>query len=180
MSSIVCVHACCDQKKGTPQRITEIEVDAARSVDLEMGLSAKEHVILSISGMTCTGCETKVSRTLAKLPAITNIKNSLILSRAEFDLDVGTISAVEVIHYLERTTNFKYERVKNRGSSVDIIWDGDSTKIVKNDWPDGVTEVKVVDQKTLRVAFDAKIVGARDLVEKSWSNPMLLAPPALI
>ena len=29
-----------------------------QTTDLEAGFSGKEHVILSISGMTCTGCET--------------------------------------------------------------------------------------------------------------------------
>lgn len=178
-SSTACVHACCSQEKETPQKIREIEVDAAHTVDLEMRLSGKEHVILDISGMTCTGCETKVSRTLAKLPAITKLKNSLILSRAEFDLDVGTTSAVEVMRHLERTTEFKCKRVTNQGSSLDLICRGDPTNIVKGDWPDGVTELKMVDQKTIRVAFDAKIVGARDLVEKGWPNPMPLAPPCV-
>ncbi|KAL8856324.1 MAG: hypothetical protein Q9178_007088 [Gyalolechia marmorata] len=125
--------------------------------------------------MTCTGCETKVSRTLAKVLAVTNLKSSLILSRAEFDLDVGTTSAVEVMKHLERTTEFKCERVTNQDSSLDLICHGDPVDIVKGDWPDGVTEVKMVDGKTIRVAFDAKIVGARDLLEKGWPNPMPLA-----
>ncbi|KAH8695826.1 E1-E2 ATPase-domain-containing protein [Phaeosphaeriaceae sp. PMI808] len=142
-----------------------------------MGLSGKEHVILSISGMTCIGCETKLSRILATLPAITKLKTSLILSRAEFDLDVGTTSAVEVMKHLERTTEFKCERVTNQGSSLDLVCHGDPTDIVKSDWLDGVAEVKMMDRKTIRVAFDAKIVGARDLIEKGWPNPMLLAPP---
>ncbi|KAH6870222.1 E1-E2 ATPase-domain-containing protein [Alternaria rosae] len=175
--STVCACACCSQKKGVTQKTRGIEVDAARAVNLEMGLSGKEHVILSISGMTCTGCETKLSRTLATLPAITKLKTSLILSRAEFDLDVGTTSAVEVMKHLERTTEFKCERITNQGSSLDLICHGDPTDAVKSDWPDGVTEVKMVDQKTIRVDFDAKIVGARDLVEHGWPAPMSLAPP---
>ncbi|KAL8913111.1 MAG: hypothetical protein Q9171_002005 [Xanthocarpia ochracea] len=175
-SSTGCVHACCSQKKGTQPKKTAIEVDAARNVDLEMRLSGKEHVIFSILGMTCTGCETKVSRTLAKLPAVTNLKSSLILSRAEFDLDVGTTSAVEVMKHLERTTEFKCERVTNQDSSLDLICHGDPINIVKGDWPNGVTEVEMVDGKTIRVAFDAKIIGARDLFEKGWPNHMPLPP----
>lgn len=164
-------------EEGSDAEDKETEVDAARTVNLEMGLSGKEHVILSISGMTCTGCETKLSRTLATLPAITKIKTSLVLSRAEFDLDVGTTSAVEVMKHLERTTEFKCERVTNQGSRLDLICHGDPADVVKSDWPDGVTEVQVVDQKTIRVDFDAKIVGARDLVEHGWPAPMSLAPP---
>jgi Cu2+-exporting ATPase len=159
------------------RNINEIEVDAAAPVDLEMGLSGKEHVMLSISGMTCTGCETKLSRTLATLPAITKLKTSLVLSRAEFDLDVGATSTVEVMKHLERTTEFKCERITNQGSSLDLICHGDPTDVVKSDWPDGVTQVKMVDRKTIRVDFDAKVVGARDLVEKDWPAPMTLAPP---
>ena len=171
-----CADACCSQNKGTPPKKTEIEFEAAHTVDLEMRLSGKEHLILSISGMTCTGCETKVSRTLAKLPAVTNLKSSLILARAEFDLDVGTTTAVEVIKHLERTTEFRCERVTNQDSSLDLICHGDPNNIVKGDWPNGVTEVNMVDGKTIRVAFDAKIFGARDLSEKGWPNPMPLAP----
>lgn len=178
MSSKVSAKGCCSQKEGTPPKIREIEVNVARNADLEMGLSGQEHVILSISGMTCTGCETKVSRTLEKFPAITKLKTSLLLSRAEFDLDVGTTSAVEIMKHLERTTEFKFERVTNQGSSLDLICSGDPIDIVKGDWPDGVTEVKMVERKTIRVDFDAKIVGARDLVEKGWPNPMPLAPPS--
>ena len=155
----------------------EIKSNATLNVKLEMGFSGKEHVILSISGMTCTGCETKLSRTLATLPAITNLKTSLVLSRAEFDLDTGTTSVVEVIKHLERTTEFKCERVTNRGSSLDLICRGDPADIVKGDWPDGVIEMKMVDKKTIRVDFDAKIVGSRDLVEKGWPYRMQLAPP---
>ncbi|KAH6139071.1 hypothetical protein HBI64_033620 [Parastagonospora nodorum] len=176
-SPTACVDACCSQEKGLIQKTSEVEVDATRAADLEAGISGKEHVILSLSGMTCTGCETKLSRTLATLPAITRLKTSLVLSRAEFDLDVGTTSAVEVIKHLERTTEFKCERVTNQGSSLDLIYHGDPIDAVKNDWPEGVTEVKIVDRKTIRVDFDAKIVGARDLVEKGWPTPLPLAPP---
>ena len=177
MPSTACAHACCSPKKGVTQKTREIEVDAARTVNLEIGLSGKEHVILSISGMTCTGCETKLSRTLATLPAITKVKTSLVFSRAEFDLDVGTTSAVEVMKHLERTTEFKCERVTNQGSRLDLICHGDPNDVVKSDWPDGVTEVKMVDRKPIPVDFDAKIVGVRDLVEQGWPAPMPLAPP---
>ncbi|KAF2828028.1 copper-translocating P-t [Ophiobolus disseminans] len=171
-----CADACCSPKNRVTQTTREIKIDPSRTVDLETGLSGKEHVILTISGMTCTGCETKLSRTLATLPAITKLKTSLVLSRAEFDLDVGTISADAVMKHLERTTEFKCERITNQGSSIDLICQGDPIDAVKGDWPSGVTEVKMVDRKIIRVDFDAKVVGARDLVEKGWPASMPLAP----
>jgi heavy metal translocating P-type ATPase len=169
--------ACCSVWKQTTQEIREIKSNTARDADVELGVFGKERVVLSISGMTCTGCETKLSRTLATLPAVTQLKTSLILSRAEFDLNVGVSSAEEVIKHLERTTEFKCERVTNQGSTLDLIYHGEPADIVKGNWPDGVTEVKAVEGKTIQVAYDAKIVGARDLVERSWPAPMLLAAP---
>lgn len=150
-----------------------------QTVDLETGLSfsGKEHVILSISGMTCTGCETKLKRTLAGLDSVKNLKTSLVLSRAEFDLDSGTGSVADVVKHLERTTEFKCEQVTNKGSNIDIVTPGDAIAFVNDTWPLGVTDATVVSKNVMNVAFDAKVVGARDLLQKGWDAPMKLAPP---
>ncbi|EQB57979.1 copper-translocating P-type ATPase [Colletotrichum gloeosporioides Cg-14] len=145
--------------------------------DLERGVSGKEHVVLSISGMTCTGCETKLKRTLATVDAIKNLKTSLVLARAEFDLDVGVGSVEDVIKHLERTTEFKCEKITSQGASIDLLSHGRPEDLISQPWPAGVTDIRVVDSKTIHVEFDAEVVGARDLVEKGWSNPMELAPP---
>lgn len=147
------------------------------SVDLETGISGKDHVILSISGMTCTGCETKLQRTLASLTSVKNLKTSLVLSRAEFDLDLSNGSVAEVMKHLERTTEFKCEKVTNQGSNIDIITPGDAIGFVNDSWPLGVTDANVVSKNVMNVAFDSKVVGARDLLEKGWDTPMTLAPP---
>ncbi|KAL6235020.1 hypothetical protein BDW75DRAFT_210835 [Aspergillus navahoensis] len=144
--------------------------------DLEKGVTSKEHVVLSISGMTCTGCEAKLKRTLGTLQSVQNLKTSLVLSRAEFDLNVGIQSLDEVLRHLEKTTEFKYERVTDRGSSVDVIVPN-ASEFVKQDWPRGVTMMTLVDEQTVNVAFDPKIVGARDLVEHGWGRPLPLAAP---
>lgn len=147
------------------------------SVDLETGISGKDHVILSISGMTCTGCETKLQRTLASLTSVKNLKTSLVLSRAEFDLDLSNGSVAEVMKHLERTTEFKCEKVTNQGSNIDIITPGDAIGFVNDSWPLGVTDANVVSKNVMNVAFNSKVVGARDLLEKGWDTPMTLAPP---
>ncbi|KAF4933962.1 P-type cation-transporting ATPase [Colletotrichum fructicola] len=136
-----------------------------------------QHVVLSISGMTCTGCETKLKRTLATVDAIKNLKTSLVLARAEFDLDVGVGSADDVIKHLERTTEFKCEKITSQGASIDLLSSGRPEDLISQSWPAGVTDIRVVDSKTVHVEFDAEVVGARDLVEKGWSSRMELAPP---
>lgn len=163
------------------EELTEVLADAAHATDLEKGFSShndKEHVILSISGMTCTGCETKLLRSLGLHPSVKNLKTSLVLARAEFDL-VGAASVVEVMKHLERTTEFKCETVTNRGSSLDIIaYSGDAAAFANQPWPDGVTDLSIVDKKTVNVSFNAEIIGARDLVECGWGDgPVRLAAP---
>ena len=174
----LCADACCAEK--TPQvtlnKTGNDSINIASTGDIEKALTGKEHVILSISGMTCTGCETKLQRTLASLNSVMNLKTSLVLARAEFDLDLSAWSVPQVIKHLERTTEFKCEQIISQGSRIDLMVSGTAADFIKKDWPMGVLEMIVVDKKTIRVAFDDRIIGARDLVEKGWNEPVKLAP----
>ncbi|KAI4599803.1 hypothetical protein KJ359_001539 [Pestalotiopsis sp. 9143b] len=149
------------------------------NADPEKGASGFEHVIFSVSGMTCTGCETKLSRTLGALTTIKNPKTSLVLSRVEFDLDRSASSVPEIISYMQRTTEFKFERVNNHGSIIDVIPKGNLQDFLKLDYPAGVTEMSAIDKRIVRVLYDAKIIGARDLLNTGFgieNKPELAAP----
>ncbi|KAF5520092.1 P-type cation-transporting ATPase [Colletotrichum aenigma] len=174
-----CADSCCgdEDPPAASQPLCKSGANITNDNDLERGVSGTEHVVLSISGMTCTGCETKLKRTLTTLDAIKNLKTSLVLARAEFDLDVGVGSADDVIKHLERTTEFKCEKITSQGASIDLLSSGRPENLISQPWPAGVTDIRVVDSKTVHVEFDAEVVGARDLVEKGWSSPMELAPP---
>ena len=177
-----CKDDCCDPK-DTVTRLSPTS-RAANTVgysDIEKrNDSGKEHVVIAISGMTCTGCETKLQRTLGNLKPVVNLKTSLILSRVEFDLNQGDLSPEDVIRHLERTTEFKCDRINTLTSTLDFVCDRNSSEIVDGPWPNGVTDVKRVDKgATIRVDFDSSLVGARDLVEKGWDRPMILAPSRL-
>jgi heavy metal translocating P-type ATPase len=172
-----CADSCCGADDSEdPAEALEVTPKDDWGIDLEKGAAETEHVVVSISGMTCTGCETKLRRTLGTLPAVKNLKTSLILARAEFDLVCGLATADAVVKHLERTTEFKCELVKNDGSSLNLICPSEPLAFMEQQWPDGVTDVQVVGKQTIRVSHDAKIVGARDLVERGWSAPMQLAP----
>ncbi|CAK7208928.1 hypothetical protein SCUCBS95973_000279 [Sporothrix curviconia] len=172
--------SCCAEKRptGAIQQSMVISADVAQATDLEKGPTGNEneHVVLSISGMTCTGCETKLARTLGTHPAVKNLKTSLVLSRAEFDLG-SAASVVEVMKHLERTTEFRCEHIMDRGANLDVLApDSDAATFVNKPWPGGVTGMKMVDKKTVNVSFDAKIIGARDLVQRGWADgPVSLA-----
>ncbi|CAP68205.1 uncharacterized protein PODANS_7_4720 [Podospora anserina S mat+] len=144
------------------------------TLDREQGLSTHEHIVLSITGMTCTGCETKLHRTLGTFPSIKNLKTSLVLSRAEFDLEKRSL--VDVMRHVERTTEFKCERVK-KGASVDVIVPGGASAFMGERWPKGVTDMALVNDTTVNISYDPQLVGARDLAERGWGVPVELAPP---
>jgi Cu2+-exporting ATPase len=126
--------------------------------------------------MTCTGCEAKLKRTLGTLQSVQNLKTSLVLSRAEFDLNIGIHSLDEVFRHLEKTTEFKYARVTDQASGVDMVVPN-ASEFMNQEWPHGVTKMTPLDEQTVNVAFDAKIIGARDLLEHGWGRPLRLAAP---
>jgi heavy metal translocating P-type ATPase len=175
-----CTDACCaGSETNADQAVAEPTPDSTNAGHLETGVAGKEHIILSVSGMTCTGCETKLSRTLSTLPSLTKVKTSLVLSRVEFDLDPTVQSVAEIIKHLERTTEFKCEHVTSQDSTIDLTCRENPVKFFERDWPNGVTEVKMVDKSTIRVNFDAKVIGARDLVKNGWTPPMELTAPCV-
>ncbi|OQE80215.1 hypothetical protein PENNAL_c0047G10048 [Penicillium nalgiovense] len=170
-----CADICCTSKRPSSPKEKKSElVSIAR--DLEGQAIGVEHVVLSISGMTCTGCETKLNRTLATITGVKDLKTSLVLSRAEFDLDLNLSTVDSVIKHLERTTEFKCEIIASNGSTMDIIVSGDPFSIVNQAWPEGVTDISFVENCTVRVSFDPEVVGARDLIENHWGEIANLAP----
>lgn len=170
---------CTSGKKDTLVDTIEVSPHPSDTANLEKGgITNREHVVLSVSGMTCTGCETKLKRTLGTLKYVTNLKTSLVLARVELDLLPGSASADEVIKHLHRTTEFKCERVSNQRTWLDLICSSsrEATAIVEGEWPEGVLEVTHVDKQTIHVSFDAKIIGVRRLLEQPWAQNLRLAP----
>lgn len=155
-------------------------ITAVPPSDPEKRLSGTEHVALAISGMTCTGCETKLHRTLATLePSVSNVKTSLVLARAQFDIDLSATTLEDVVRHLERTTEFTCQKISSSGSYLEVVCSGDAKALIESEWPLGVTDVQLIDKATIRIEFDPKAVGARDLFEKGWPghpHDLRLAP----
>ena len=147
------------------------------SLDIEKGGSGNEHMALSITGMTCTGCETKLQRVLGTLLPISNLKISLVMARAEFNLDTAIMSPEAVMKHLERTTEFKCERISTQGSSLDVIPTGKVEDFLDQPLPLGVNDRQLVGKGVVRIDFDPKVVGARSLIENNPESPCSLAQP---
>ncbi|KAI9880396.1 MAG: hypothetical protein M1830_003435 [Pleopsidium flavum] len=145
--------------------------------DVEKGKPAPEHVVLSVEGLTCVGCENKLYRSLSSFSSIDNLQTSLVLSRAEFDLDLSAHSVSDVIRSVEKTTGFACERITNRGQHLDVIVAGDGADFIGQKFPSGVTDMTLLEKGIVRVSYNPRTVGSRDLIEKKFETPISLAPP---
>ncbi|KAL8962644.1 MAG: hypothetical protein Q9183_005126, partial [Haloplaca sp. 2 TL-2023] len=136
------------------------------AIDREKGL-AMEHAVTQISGMTCTGCERKLQHVLSSIPGVRNVQTSLVLGRAEFDVDAG-VSVNEVASLLERQTEFRCI-VRQEGHQLEVLIPGlqpvpslrlgtramafeqDSAPpldgLAGPRYPAGVEDVKIIDSK---------------------------------
>ncbi|KAK8139765.1 copper-translocating P-type ATPase [Apiospora sp. TS-2023a] len=171
--------ACCSGKLAGPLRKPELQ-DSAKgfhsSIDVEKGFPGTEHAVICVTGMTCTGCETKLVRTLESFQGVKNLETSLVMSRAEFDYDSRVVSATELIRQLERKTGFACEEISTKGASIDVLPPGDVRTFAQQALPLGATAMVATDKDTVRINFDPKVVGARDLVERTFNAHLQLAP----
>ena len=118
--------------------------------------------------MTCTGCERKLDHVLAGIAGVHNVKISLVMGRAEFDVDAG-LSISDLASLLERQTDFNC-MVSQKGHQLEVLIPArlstqeamrlgiagvaskkDSTLLVHGladpQYPSGVEDIKIIDSK---------------------------------
>jgi copper chaperone CopZ len=148
------------------------------NLDMEKGLLPSEHIVLSVQGMTCTGCERKLHKSLKSLSAVSNIKTSIILSQAEFDL-CGSVPGGSIISFIEKRTGFTCTKVVQKAIRLDMTLDGGVRDLAENeDRPFGVTDLIILNKTMIRVIYDPDTIGARDLLSNSFFQGAKLSPVA--
>jgi copper chaperone CopZ len=179
--------ACCSRTKSGGNKCSQdIEVlpytsnASADQVDLEKGALEVEHLIISVQGMTCTGCEKSLSKALTSMPAVSNIKTSLVLGRAEFDFRASSadISVAETIKTLEKMTGFTCSKMTLSGHELDLLVEDPTLFIGDKDLPYGISDIAVLDSRTIRVTYHPVVLGARDLTGNPFFELAKLAPMA--
>lgn len=148
--------------------------------DLEKGEFPVEHVLLSVQGMTCTGCEKLLYGSLGMIPEISNVKTSLLLAQAEFDLRLSSaaVDTPNTIKAIEKMTGFTCTKMTQSGHALDLIIDGLASDFATKDLPSGVSDIAVLDTHTIRVTYQPNLVGARDLMSDPFFPSPKLAPVA--
>ncbi|KAF2170950.1 hypothetical protein M409DRAFT_63959 [Zasmidium cellare ATCC 36951] len=177
-----CKSGCCEPKiesishkpaENASQTIDELSTS---SNDIERSGASVEHLVLSVQGMTCTGCETKLHRSIQMIDSATNAQASIVLSRAEFDIDPRIISSEQAIAQLERATGFVLTKLSTGGHELHVRATAESKIMTSSKLPFGVLDVRRVDEHTLGISYDANVIGRRDLLERSFEFKLELAP----
>lgn len=70
--------------------------------DVEKVAAAREHVVLNVTGMDCSGCASNLTRALQAVPGTDNVKVTFITTTAELDLD-PTVTAIPTVIRLAET-----------------------------------------------------------------------------
>jgi heavy metal translocating P-type ATPase len=142
--------------------------------------AAREHVVLSVSGMTCTGCSTKLSNVLDQVTGVSKSQVTFVSGSASFDFNskVGTVD--DAIRLIEKRTGFKTSRVIEGHQTLDVLMSYETAISLERSHPSGMVSItkrqeKTKDQRsTYQLAYNPYIVGARNLLPHGTS----LAPPA--
>lgn len=157
--------------------LSRLDEKANIELDIEKGASVVDHVSLSVEGLTCVGCETKLFRALHDIRGVHNLHTSLVLSKAEFDLDAKADPVDEVISAVEKSTGFACKRLNSDGQELDILIDGDAKAFIERKYPKGITQLSAIDKRVVRITFDPTIIGARAVLENSFGTKLNVAPP---
>ncbi|MCJ1388348.1 hypothetical protein MMC18_001194 [Xylographa bjoerkii] len=144
--------------------------------DLEKGKVDFEHVVLSVKGMTCTGCEKKLLKSVKSLQLVQNITTSLLMEQVQFDLDVSrsTLTVDELVSLIEKMTGFTCVRISKSGQDIDVLVKGSGQDFIRQDFPFGITYAAAIGKHTVRITYDPSVIGARDLLSNLSAT---LAPP---
>ena len=143
--------------------------------DPEKGPTSIEHVVVRVQGMTCVGCETKIRQSLANKPGITNVQASLVLSRAEFDVDTSQLTTDNAIASLGQATAFDCQEISQEIYTIEVLAPNNKDEILQRPLPIGVTSI-LGEKHVLKINYDPRIVGVREIIASSFGQQLQLAP----
>lgn len=137
------------------------------------------HAVLTVQGMTCTGCENKLIRSLKVAPTVCNIKTSFVLCRAEFDYDSGITTLQALIQMLEQRSGFSIKPVnvgKMRELRLSVVDPAKLDDLLALSLPKGVESTSRSDKVIVIISYDPHLIGAREVLAAYASFSPTLAP----
>lgn len=165
-----CANSCCDKGKAD-------EVDVEKRALVAEPAKDANRCVLAVKGMTCTGCENKLIRALRAQPAISNIKTSLVLCRAEFDYSCDAEDLPALIQAIQKRTGFTTEQIAATSAARALeVATPMPAKMLQMAAPLGVVQVVKVKKDVVRIVYDPHVIGARDVMAFYDTCSPTLAP----
>jgi len=147
-------------------------------VDAEKALYGVKHIWVHVQGMDCTSCEKKLYRSLTSLVELSNVKTSLLLAQAEFDLrSSNRIDDSNIASTIEKMTGFTCTKISHAGAEL-ILFFSKNTQDLTDSWPSGVLDLTIISKNSVRVTYHPKLIGARELLLDPFFRYAQLAPPS--
>ncbi|KAI9884959.1 MAG: hypothetical protein M1823_003235 [Watsoniomyces obsoletus] len=172
--------ACCSDHHPGAVPTYQIAPKWSRKIsDVEQDASL-EHVSMMVHGMTCPGCSKKLQQVLSAIDDVVNVRTNFVRGRVDFDLhSTASVTADDIVRAAGRATGLSCVRVIPDGDqSLDLVLPSAAIvrKVVDGAFP-GVEQVTVVGKRTVRLGYDAQVVGARTLMDVLEPYGPTLAPP---
>ncbi|TAQ90962.1 hypothetical protein B7494_g732 [Chlorociboria aeruginascens] len=147
----------------------------AIKLDPEQGLYRVREVRMGVEGMDCTSCADMVRKFLESQPSVSKVRVSLINAQAVFQLRESTVvDEGKIISTGKRITGFTFTKLPAQSiGELDILID---LKSLSHKLPSGVNALTVVSKNIVRVSYDVKTVGARELLVDPFFSGAKLAP----
>lgn len=145
------------------------------SADIEKGTN-REHVSITVEGMTCSGCGNKLHRGLAALPGVTNVSVNFIMKRADFDMDTTISSATDTITRAQQTTGFSLSRISTTDQTLTFLTTKANAQTIAALPLPGITNT-TIRKNSATISFDPSTLGARTLATSISHLTAGLAPP---
>ena len=141
--------------------------------------AAREHVLLSVTGMTCSGCAGQLEKVLSSFTGVANIRINFISGLADFDIVNKSLDLNQIIRKVEKATGFKCIRTSTQDTYIDLLMTAVDYADASAHLPDGITEMTRHHNGRVRVTYDPVVIGARTILESleyDGPNSPRLAP----
>lgn len=155
---------CC----GSHESLDNIEFERqsapkTTSVDMEK-VAGMSHILLSVTGMDCSGCANNLTRALRGVAGTRNVKVIFISGVAEFDLETEINTLDDVIRSAQRATGYKLTPFSSDTQSIDVTMSAAEASRFRDNLPRGVERCEKLSKTTYEISYDPCITGARDML----------------
>ena len=144
--------------------------ESGEMADLEKGLKLDD-AVLSIDGMTCTGCARQVEGVLSRIAGVYNVNVSFITAKGEFRFSSQLTTLSDIVTQLKQETGFEIIPLRTELQSLDLVMSQETASIWLKSLPDGVDSIEQIN-KIHRVTYDPTRIGARTVFELSGAQSL--------